>query len=450
MKGPPMLTNPPTFRDHFSSLFQSAVDDLVRSNQGDKGLTRPGLENGFVRAAAQIAALRAQGAIVPTAAPPNISDTAWMCTRLAYELMQARLAGNATLVQKIESELKFGQCDPGWAETIAEYVKYFGADGSRKPIPYISAETVGRTVITIKSGANVALIGDWGTGTPEAISVLREVARQTPDVLIHLGDIYYSGTEDECEKNFRRIVDDVLDRANSGVPVYTLSGNHDMYAGGAGFYALLANLNSAAMRQTASFFCIRDEGNHWQFVAMDTGLHDYNPFTVKDVLTFLDKDEEDWITERIAEFAGRTILLSHHQLFSAFSQIGPANADGALTPFNPHLKASFERFAAAAPGRLAAWFWGHEHNLCLYAPYLGLDKGRCVGHGAVPVYLHDAPYKLLEGLVAPPKFLPVELEADNHVFMHGFAMVRLNKDGSAVAEYYEASHGGTPIYREAL
>jgi hypothetical protein len=441
---------PPTFRDHLSSLFQSAVDALVREKMGAAATTRPGLENGFVRAAAQIAALRSQGAAVPQTAPPNISDKAWTCTRLAYELLQAKLTGNTALVQKLESELQFGQCDPGWAETITEYVGYFGIGGTRKEIPYIRPSATGPEALTVKSGAVVALIGDWATGTAEAVNVLRAVAQQKPDVVIHLGDIYYSGTDDECEFNFRRIVDDVLDRANTKVPVFTLAGNHDMYAGGAGFYALLGSLNAPPLRQRASFFCLRDEDRRWQFVAMDTGLHDYNPFTVKDVLTFLEKDEEDWIAARIAEFPGKTILLSHHQLFSAFAQIGPANGDGSLTPLNPHLKASFDRFAAVAPGRIAAWFWGHEHNLCLYAPYAGLEKGRCVGHGAVPVYLQDAPYNVLSRLANPPKFLAVELDADDHVFMHGFAVIRLAADGSASADYFEGNNGTTPMYREPL
>ena len=30
----------------------------------------------------------------------------------------------------------------------------------------------------------------------------------------------------------------------------------------------------------------------WQFVAMDTGLHDYNPFTINDAVTFVETEEE--------------------------------------------------------------------------------------------------------------------------------------------------------------
>lgn len=448
-----MSITPPSFRDHFSSLFQSAVEDFVRGKLGSDALTRPGLENGLVRAAAQIAAMRWNGTAIPETAPANVSDKAWICARLAYQLMQAKLAGDAALAQKLQDDLQNGPCDPSWAETITEYIGYFGVNGTRKQIPYVRPAAVGDTVLPLKSNAVVALIGDWATGTAEAVSILREVAQLKPDVVIHLGDIYYSGTEDECELNFRRIVDQVLDRANTNVPVYTLSGNHDMYAGGTGFYGLLKTLNAEPMRQPASFFCLRDGIDHWQFIGMDTGLHDYNPLAVKDVLTFLEPEEEDWIAKRIAEFKGRTILLSHHQLFSALGQIGPAAKNGSLTPFNPKLKVSFERFAKAAEdggGGIAAWFWGHEHNLTIYDSYAGLDKGRCIGHGAVPVYLSDAPYTVLNQLADPPKFKTVELDDDDHVYMHGFAIVRLNNDGSATAEYYEGNNAAAPMYRETL
>jgi len=55
------------------------------------------------------------------------------------------------------------------------------------------------------------------------------------------------------------------------------------------------------------------------------------------------------------EFNGQTILLSHHQLFSAFSAIGPEK-DGTRSPLNPKLMKTFE--ALAAKGKIAGWFGG--------------------------------------------------------------------------------------------
>jgi hypothetical protein len=63
-----------------------------------------------------------------------------------------------------------------------------------------------------------------------------------------------------------------------------------MYCGGIGFYDLIQKLNPSGSRQPGSFFCLRSVDQRWQFLAMDTGLHDDSPFSVTDALTFLEKD----------------------------------------------------------------------------------------------------------------------------------------------------------------
>jgi len=82
-------------------------------------------------------------------------------------------------------------------------------------------------------------------------------------------------------------VNTVFKRSESALPVYTLSGNHDMYSGGMGYYPLLKRLNTADIQQPASCFCLRSGDNRWQFFALNTGLSDYNPFRSKDVVPSL-------------------------------------------------------------------------------------------------------------------------------------------------------------------
>ena len=60
-------------------------------------------------------------------------------------------------------------------------------------------------------------------------------------------------------------------------------------------------------------------------IAAHTGLHDFNPFTVNTNVTSLADEEAAWHRARIAEGAAagrKTVLLSHHQLFSAYEPIG--------------------------------------------------------------------------------------------------------------------------------
>jgi hypothetical protein len=444
-----MPLDPQTFRSQLLSLYQSAIDAGVRSVM-PAGSPRPGLENDIVRAAAQVATFHDNNIVIPTTAPAHIADDAWTTARLAFQLLQARLAGQNDTADTIESQLQGGQFDPDWVGTITEYLEYFGPGGDLQPPMYIPP-TADMQPLTFRPGSVVGLLADWGLGTAAAINVATQLASFNPDVIIHLGDIYYSGTPDECKSNFVDILNSRFDR--SRVPIYNMVGNHDMYCGGVGFYQLLKTLNPPPLvPQPASFFCLRSTDNLWQFIAMDTGRFDHDPFGVTDVLVQIEPIEQAWLTARIAEFGGKTILLSHHQLFSGFSQIGPAAADGSLTPYNPKLRAIFDAFSAAAAkggGSIAAWFWGHEHTLSIYAPYLGLQKGRCIGHGAIPVLIDDGNDPLTK-LVNPPRLLSHPLGANGSVHAHGFTILRFAHDGSCAAEYYNDIDPTTPFYSESV
>ncbi|MBY2937188.1 metallophosphoesterase family protein [Rhizobium leguminosarum] len=198
-----------------------------------------------------------------------------------------------------------------------------------------------------------------GTGARPALDVLRAITAQDPDILIHLGDIYYSGTQEECRKSFMEPIEQVF-RQGATRPVYTLPGNHDIYCGGVGFYDLISKLNPAPFTQPASFFCLRAENEKWQFLAMDTGQHDRSPYSVAvaaaDATTRIEDDELEWLCDRMREFTGKTILLSHHQLFSAYSGIGPEGKYGSRDAVNPNLLKAFRELTSA--GDVSAWFWG--------------------------------------------------------------------------------------------
>lgn len=461
-----MDQGPRTFRDPFLSIYQSMAADVARQGatsleDGSSMLESTADKTDEVAAAevaaARFAAERKQGAgigagtdEVATLEEMSIPENAKVCAALALRLMWAKLKGDTATAAKIENEqLPESKCDPRWANTVKEYIKYFGLDGQARTIPYIKPSDVGAKVITIKPNARIGLIGDWGTGATPAKRVLRQLKSQDPDVVIHLGDIYYSATEKECQINFENIVDTVLDRANKQISVYTLAGNHDMYSGGVGYYGLIKRLNKAPMTQPASFFCLRSQDNSWQLLAMDTGQFDFNPITVTHALTHVDPAELEWHLQRVEEFSGKTILLSHHQLFSAYSQIGAAQPNGRFPAYNSNLKTALDRLQHS--GKIAAWYWGHEHNLSVYKPYLGLQRGRCLGHSAIPVFAQDEPYKVIEEIDNPPEIIDAaKLSLADGVYAHGFAMLALGQS-TAAADYFE-DRGGTAakIYSETI
>jgi hypothetical protein len=456
-----MPFDPKLFGDHLLSLYQSIANTAVLNSPVGPSTGQVGTDNDFVKAVEQVCNFKAAGTTtLPIATPPGIDSGAWNSARIFFEAMEARLQGNTVLADQLQNEIKFGTNDPNWVETLEDYLVYFGPDGKRKAIPYVTPEAAGPYVITIPDDARIALIGDWGTGTEAAVALLKQVKAQNPNVLIHMGDIYYSGTEDECRQNFEAIVNTVFDRANVFLPVFNLAGNHDMYSGGQGYYDLLKRLNpDDKHQQKASFFCLRTENAKWQILGADTGVHDCDPFTAITArltngaaATYLNPDEENWHIARLAEKPDwDTIILSHHQVFSAFSAIGRRDTDSDSYPcVNKNLLGSLRKFQAA--GTVAAWFWGHEHNLCIYEPYMGLAYGRCVGHGAVPVQVSDAPYGAIAGASSPPALIEAtRLGMTGAVFAHGFAMITLNPAGGpAHVDYFDDSGVPQPRWSETI
>ncbi len=416
-----------TVRHPLLSLFQSAAREVLGLRRADAGAAG-------AREAALIATLRSRGEPVPTAAPAGLGETAWTCARLGLDYLEARLRGDDAAAARLQDDLLASPCDPGWLTVLTAYLDYFGPTGERRAIPYRRPADIQDGVIPVSPGARIALISDWGTGSDEARGLLRRALAEQPDILIHLGDIYYSGTAAECTDHVERLLIEELGPPGLRIPVFTLSGNHDMYSGGQGYYGLIDRLNTAPMRQRASWFCLRSTDGAWQILAADTGLHDHDPFARADTETFIEPEEEAWHLARIREFGGRTILLSHHPMFSAFYEVAPANADGTRGAINEALRGSFTRLAAAGP--IAAWFWGHEHNLCLYQPYAGLARGRCVGNCAVPVFVVDQPYRTVPSLIDPPQIIPgTELGNDGTVYHRGFTM--LSPAGAGLAEYFQ-------------
>jgi len=468
-----LAEGPVTFRDHFVSLYQSAVDDIAgKIAAGQKA----GIESLAVDQASELVLAAqdiAQSQIEPHASSQpgatvagkesmlegmSVPDHARACASLGWQYMQAKVFGDTVTAKRLEGELDAGGCDPRWAQTIEQYVKYFGVGGTRAQPQYVTPGQAGEAVLVMKKDAKIGLVGDWGTGAEPAQRVLQQLKEQKPDILIHLGDIYYSGTEEECVTKFEAIVNRTFDRPRSKLPVYTLAGNHDMYCGGVGYYGLISRLNSGlkgpngkSMVQPASFFCLRAEDDSWQLLAMDTGRHDYSPFSVTAVVTFVEPDEQEWLARRMREFSGRTILLSHHQLFSAFSQIGARGANGRFNPVNPKLSATYTALTQNGKG-VAAWYWGHEHNLCIYGPYAGLERGRCLGHSAIPVFVDDTPYDTLAGLDNPPRIVPNTMVSKaGQFYTHGFAVLSLGSNGTATADYFEDLNGAVhKMHTEAI
>jgi len=240
----------------------------------------------------------------------------------------------------------------GWAKTLPHILarKLFGP-GHKVVRP--DSDEPGKLPDT----ARVAIIGDWGTGMYGAPESAKTLENETDLALtMHLGDIYYSGTEKEVQSRFldlwpKRTGKKTLRRA--------LNGNHEMYAGGDGYFKKVL----PAFRQASSYFALQN--SDWTLIGLDTahlgGGKDHD----------IDAEQARWVG-RVVEQSGerKVILFSHHQPYSSIGKQGPK------------LQARLQKVLKS--GKVFAWYWGHEHRCMLYDKDANSMLGRCVGHGGIP------------------------------------------------------------------
>lgn len=238
------------------------------------------------------------------------------------------------------------------------------------------------SVFTIPDDSTIAILGDFGTGLADGIEMLTSIMiNQNPDFIIHLGDIYYAGTDEETQA-YVEMFTTAFQLAGKKVPVFSIPGNHEYYSGGTPFfkYALAMNAQNGFPQysQQASYFCLRTESSNWQFLSMDTGLNSVHWYTVGGLTDtygpWLWFSEWDWCQDKLENFGlsggGKTVLLSHHQLYSVTSTINDGNqvvfqtgTDAKTFQFlNANLYNTFSDYF----GEINAWFWGHEHILAIF------------------------------------------------------------------------------------
>ncbi len=450
------------FPDAAVSVFQSilaAVDMRYRAGSAASGLPAPADH----AAPAMVAAARAADALTAGGSPATGTspEPAFQrCAEAYLALALARAGGDLARIAAAEAALPpFGACDPRWAETLQAFLLHFPF-GRRDAVPYRKWRALDDFVLPapddptlLPERARVAVISDWGTGESRPQALLRAVGALRPDVVIHLGDIYYSCDTREAAA-FLADVRAVFPEGSARV--FTLCGNHDMYAGGAPYYGLLDRLG-----QPASFFCLRNA--HWQFLAMDTGYNDFDPFREGAATTYVrdgtqgdggpDADpysELAWHADKLAASGGRrTVLLSHHPPFSRHGVIrgGRAVNERLLSQFAPWLDG------------IDLWLWGHEHCQLVYAPFAGVVRGRCLGAGAIPTLPGERPYDAatdlppggdVPGLVDDPASR-LRLDAATGLYDLGFALLSLDGPALSAAYYsFDEARGAAVVHEERM
>ncbi|HEY6968711.1 MAG TPA: metallophosphoesterase [Candidatus Angelobacter sp.] len=239
----------------------------------------------------------------------------------------------------------------------------------------------------------LSIVGDWGTGTREANDVALGMQSFDPDYTIHLGDVYYVGDKNEINEN-------CLGQPAGGyngvtwpkgkLGSFAMNGNHEMYANGNAYFdnflPTLGIPSSQDHAQLASFFCL--ENDTWRILGLDTGYNSTGLPILGGIPLLskipgigadckLEKTLLEWLksTVKVQEKPKPTIVLTHHQYYSAF--------EGGY-------KKPAKQLADLFGNQELIWIWGHEHRLAIYDKFSDSAMpayGRCVGNGGMPIEL---------------------------------------------------------------
>ena len=280
-------------------------------------------------------------------------------------LLQSHLARKSLDEKKVEPmaaggyEAKFDQHDVlGWAKSLFTWIQ--------KLNPY-EWQTAPAVPDQLPNSLRVGILGDWGSGLYGARPCAESIQNDPKDygLLLHLGDVYYSGTKDEVANRFLKFWPDKPNAISRAC-----NSNHEMYTGGRAYFKqTLVKFN-----QPASYFALQND--HWLLVGLDSAY----------VEGKLANDQVAWLKGLIDKAGSRRVMLfTHHQLFSWVDK--------------PKANLQTQLGELLVGKNIFSWIWGHEHRCMLFDQHSAWGvHARCIGHSGYP-YFRD---KFTEGTVVKP------------------------------------------------
>jgi 3',5'-cyclic AMP phosphodiesterase CpdA len=209
----------------------------------------------------------------------------------------------------------------------------------------------------------IAICGDWGTGLWSSSQIANFMKAQNPDITIHLGDVYYSGSETEVKEKFLKR----FPRGTYGA--YALNSNHEMYSGGHGYF----NLTVKTLGQQASYFAAYNK--QWQLIGLDSA-YEADKRNKLYGSGYIGAEQLEWFQYQLEQGANaglKSIVMTHHN---------PVGIDGTIDQ-----KFLDQVLNAAKYHPFHYWYWGHEHDGAVFRLFnwsIGPVYGRCIGHGGIP------------------------------------------------------------------
>ena len=260
-----------------------------------------------------------------------------------------------------------------------------------------------------------AVAGDWGTAATGALDVRQSIEHIGPDYLIHLGDVYYTGTPNEGHellywghgtetKNLMEFWPKSLKPGRS----FTMNSNHEMYPGAHGLFqdALSPPDSVFSAMQKKNYFLL--ENSNWQIFGLDSAFDSPDFMYMYGAIT---QQQLDFISQ-YHNPDKKLILMTHHTPYDLTGQ----------KPEEKHGVCMLEQIKTAFGKMPNYWYFGHIHDGIVYAEKDGC-KMRCTGHASMP---YGAPWGLVKPGAQPPYTCDKYIDG-----IEFFACTPINKDDPA-------------------
>ena len=372
----------------------------------------------------------------------TITPEQWEQENLPFIIPAKKAGGIKTEDGSLVLDIPFALLDPGWASSLICYI--FNQLGVIKTHAFNNTPQV-ITPLPEQERLTIAVLGDWGTGYWKdgkydcPATLVASAIRQSPvapDIIIHLGDVYYSGRKREEKINL--IAD--FPAAKSGLNC-TLNSNHEVYDGSNGYYKVALTHQFFDCQKNTSFFAISFKD--WVIIGLDTAYYDRSPMVKAGALSDGNATQQkDFIKSLDIKPYQKIIVVTHHHAmdFSGKSINETLN------------KQVFEALGNVYPDY---WYYGHLHNGIVYNEQSAIGAAayktrsgkcpqlRCVGNSAIPVGRAE-----LEKNAGVDYFvrtaIPVPDTKQQKRVLNGYAVMVLGKN-TIREEIYEVSPVDGPI-----
>jgi hypothetical protein len=297
---------------------------------------------------------------------PKVDPEETYALNLVKSALRSPAAPTLLTARDVPGFAQYDHEDIRWAKALVEYAIH------RKAVfPVCPVQAEDSLVHPVADTAVIAMAGDWGTHDASSRNIGRAISALRPTHTIHLGDVYYAGTEDE-ERQFIR------DWPAGSAGTFALNSNHEMYSGGSAYFGLALQSDKFDY-QTYSYFALTS--SNWLFIALDSAYqaerHGPTPYDVGRVPA--NDPQVAWVKRLLASKVAfdpsgarkRCCVLTHHQGLETSGKESALYAD----------------VKSAMGGVPDLWYWGHIHGAAVYQPRLVDGRpfhGRLIGHGGIP------------------------------------------------------------------